>query len=252
MKYFFDTEFLEGTQSKRFLGFNYGNTKETIDLISIGIVSEDNREYYALSKDFNLKEAWNRYDLKKVNDGKNEVKVYWIRKNVLKPIFIELWEKSKDAKLTDADFHSGIFNYSHFKKLINEYGKSKKQIEFEILQFTLDPADNGFTEWLGSSDEYFEALKHIENEKLEFYSYYGAYDWVVFSWIFGKMISLPKSYPMYTKDLKQIIDEKAGLLRTSLDEIKHRADYPSHENEHNALDDAKWNLRLFYFINSLK
>ena len=55
MKYFIDTEFLEGTQRKGFMGM--GKTKPTIDLISIGIVCEDGREYYAISKDFNLKEA---------------------------------------------------------------------------------------------------------------------------------------------------------------------------------------------------
>ena len=58
MKYFLDTEFIEGNQ-KRF----FGKTKPTIDLISIGMVAEDGREYYAISKDFNLKEAWNRYDI---------------------------------------------------------------------------------------------------------------------------------------------------------------------------------------------
>ena len=65
-KYFIDLEFLEGTQKKLF-----GETKPTIDLISIGIVCEDGREYYAISKDFNLKEAWNRYDLKIANTSDN-------------------------------------------------------------------------------------------------------------------------------------------------------------------------------------
>ena len=36
MKYFLDTEFLEGSQKTWF-----GHTKPTIDLISIGIVAED-------------------------------------------------------------------------------------------------------------------------------------------------------------------------------------------------------------------
>ena len=78
MKYFIDTEFLEGTQK----GWFGRNTKPTIDLISIGIVCEDGRKYYAISKDFNLKEAWNRYNLAK--DGfrdcgmtPNYKKVYW-------------------------------------------------------------------------------------------------------------------------------------------------------------------------------
>lgn len=63
MKYFFDTEFLEDTQKRPFglrgrLGnFLLGPAKPTIDLISIGIVSQKNDEYYAVSKDFNLKEA---------------------------------------------------------------------------------------------------------------------------------------------------------------------------------------------------
>ena len=41
MKYFLDTEFLEGTQSKTFCGIKYGEIPPTIDLISIGIISED-------------------------------------------------------------------------------------------------------------------------------------------------------------------------------------------------------------------
>ena len=59
MKYFIDTEFLEGPQK----GWFGKTTKPTIDLISVGIVCEDGREYYAISKDFNLKEAWNRCDV---------------------------------------------------------------------------------------------------------------------------------------------------------------------------------------------
>ena len=149
MKYFLDTEFLEGTQKKWF-----GETKPTIDLISIGIVGEDGREYYAISKDFNLKEAWNRWQVK---DGvtipmyswdskiKKSERVYWIRENILKPIFIELrlhhtsvdWyyknphlgEKINDGRRLE-------FNYKSLKWLISKYGKSNKQIAKEIIEFT--------------------------------------------------------------------------------------------------------------------
>jgi hypothetical protein len=58
MNYYLDTEFIEG-QSIRLFGIPT-KSLPTIDLISIGIVSQDGREYYAVSKDFNLKEAWNR------------------------------------------------------------------------------------------------------------------------------------------------------------------------------------------------
>ncbi len=43
MKYFYDTEFIEDGR--------------TIDLISIGIVAEDGRKYYAISTEFNPKKA---------------------------------------------------------------------------------------------------------------------------------------------------------------------------------------------------
>jgi hypothetical protein len=36
MKYFLDTEFVEGSQDKTFMGIKYGKTKPTIDLISSG------------------------------------------------------------------------------------------------------------------------------------------------------------------------------------------------------------------------
>ena len=42
MKYFIDTEFLEGTQKEKFpLSLFRKQIKPTIDLISIGIVAED-------------------------------------------------------------------------------------------------------------------------------------------------------------------------------------------------------------------
>jgi len=47
MKYFLDTEFIEGTQKSIF------NKKPTIDLISIGIVCEDGRWTYELYKFLN-------------------------------------------------------------------------------------------------------------------------------------------------------------------------------------------------------
>ena len=66
MKYFMDFEFLEGYIPVKIFGLNIPKClikpNNTIQPISIGLVSSDNREYYAISKDFNLKEAWNRYD----------------------------------------------------------------------------------------------------------------------------------------------------------------------------------------------
>ena len=260
MKYFYDTEFLEGPQTKRFLGFPVGKTKPTIDLISIGIISEDNREYYAISKDFNLDEAWNRYELKSYwnyrtpfgDFKKPGIKVYWIRENVLMPIFFELaMREFHDIHFKDEWIHKGkevtleVFkshetwskNKKWFRKLLDKYGKSDKQIANEVIGFI-----GGIT-------------------KPELYGYYSAYDHVVFCWLFGLMKDLPGGFPMYTRDLKQTIDDwlltkgshevRSIGFENALERLKKHPDYPKQENDHHALSDAKWNKKLYHFIKQI-
>jgi len=79
-------------------------------------------------------------------------------------------------------------------------------------------------------------LTFIGDDIPEFYGYYADYDWVVFCWLFGAMIDLPKDWPMYCKDLKQMLDE------LKLESI------PQPVNEHNALSDAIWNESLHKYI----
>jgi hypothetical protein len=204
MKYFLDTEFLEGTQDKNFLGFSYGKTKPTIDLISIGIVAEDGREYYAISKEFNLKEAWNRYDLKGIeytigfghNKEIEKEKVYWIRENVLRSIWRELRAEEvveyNVAKRRNVilDYPMYCFTYKSFKRLINKYGKTNKQIAEEVKEFcTIGSVISNKGLNVRYYKEYTEAIdtwlkvETIENNnpihynnKPEFYAYYADYD----------------------------------------------------------------------------
>lgn len=294
-KYFYDCEFIEGKQKRRFLGQeipSWFDSKPTIDLISIGIVCEDNRTYYAISKDFNLEEAWNRYDIKveKVyGDMRNiypegrKYKEYWIRENVLKPIFIEL--HLKDLNISNKAVHilkeqiNKLFTYKNFKKLIKKYGKSNKQIAFEVLNFVHGYSDIG--DWIGSLDEYYNMMfKSTPKEPITLFGYYSAYDHVALCWLFGKMIDLPKGFPMYTIDLKQELDSKINLMKKykvtstlnlepidflsgkniTFEEaekmdwdkwIKENSNYPKQINNHHALNDARWNLELYKFLKSL-
>ena len=245
MKYFLDTEFIEGTQTKLF-----GKTKPTIDLISIGIVSEDGREYYAVSKEFNLKEAWNRYDLK-YTTGQGDLnnlpptKVYWIRDNVLKPIWYEL--KVREGRiLNKPDDYPRLFDksfsYKEFKRLIKKYGKTNVQIAKEVKHFV--------------ANRHIEANKEqwildYDTKDVNFYGYYSDYDWVVFCWLFGKMIDLPKGFPMYCIDLKQDYDRIQKLYDKSFtaQPLSTFKSYPIQTNEHNALSDARWTYELYLFLN---
>lgn len=285
MKYFLDTEFLEGTQTNGlpFFEFWLGPKRKlqpTIDLISIGIVAEDGREYYAISKDFNLKESWNRFDWKehkathKEDEGKIlHQKVYWIRENVLRPIFNE-WKLNTNSKILRLGLPVPLnelkFNYKNFKYCIKCIGKPNKQIAEEIKEFVLYKApigkDNRCKCNQGTKCPNGKIASQLRCTKeeltikdIQFYGYYSDYDWVVFCWLFGKMIDLPKGFPMYCIDLKQMLDEKAKVLDDrfmngdegfdwKLSAIKNKAGYPKQTNEHSAIHDARWNKKLHEFL----
>jgi len=238
MKYYIDTEFLEGKQKEKFpISLFRKETPNTIDLISIGIVCEDGRELYIISKDFNLKEAWNRE---------------WIRANVLEPIYFELLKRRGVYEKT---YHWGLsepFSYKSMKYLLKCYGKTNNQIKSEVLKFTLDPNDEFYNWHLGTSDEYFNVISKDDQIRPEFYAYYADYDWVVFCWLFGKMINLPKGFPMYCRDLKQIFDQEAYLVEDMNLDLKNHPNYPKQTNEHSAIDDARWNKKLHEFLISAK
>lgn len=233
MKYFLDTEFIEGFHKPMF-----GKRRHFIDLISMGIVAEDGREYYAIS---------NEFDEKKASD--------WVTENVLTPIM-----------LAAANYPAGGAAY------LSKYSKSNKQIAKEIVDFvrqsrTYDLSKNEEQdekerlEWCRIHN--IKELKDgIAYHHPEFYGYYADYDWVLFASLWGKMIYLPKGFPMYCRDLKQMFDDKVEYLRQkenysfSFDEgmkgLRGHPDYPTQENKHNALDDAKWNKKLYDFLQRVK
>jgi len=214
--------------------------KPTIDLISIGIVAEDGREYYAISKDFNLREAWERYQINEVDmDGVYfQQKEYWIRENVLRPIYAGLYLNNYFSGENDL----WNFDYKTMKRLINKYGKTNAEIADGIKQFV------GTKETIGNWQE----IKDKMNT--QFYAYYADYDWVAFCWLFGKMNDLPEGFPMYCIDLKQMFDEKEAKINHNAEvkwDLKKLSHYPKQTNEHNALADARWNQELYKFIQSL-
>src|SRR5678810_383989 len=148
MRFWFDTEFIENGR--------------TIDLISIGIVSEDGREYYRESVE------WDTTD---VND--------WVRANV-----------------------------------------------FPHLQW------NGVLRSI-IADE----IRAFMGEKPEIWAYYADYDWVALCQLFGTMMDLPKGWPMYCRDVKQLCD---SLGNPKLPE--------QGKGEHYALADARWNMLAWEFL----
>lgn len=157
MKYFLDTEFIESGPSR------------PIELISIGVVSEDGREFYAVSCEYNASHASD-----------------WVKENVL------------------------------------------ATLETNLTRYSIPAIGSGVIEFIG------------DDLKPEFWGYYADYDWVVFCQIFGTMMDLPKGFPMYCRDIKQLCDDKGNPQLPKQD-----------KGEHNALVDANWNKVAWEFLQTL-
>lgn len=84
--------------------------------------------------------------------------------------------------------------------------KSKEQIRDEVKTFLLDT-----------------------DTPPELWAWFAAYDHVVLSQLFGRMLDLPKGIPMYTHDLRALIDY------LPIGPLPKQA-----SGQHDALADARW------------
>lgn len=73
----------------------------------------------------------------------------------------------------------------------------------------------------------------------EFWAYYADYDWVLLCQLYGTMMDLPDTWPMYCRDIKQLCDDKGN------------PELPPQILEHNALKDARWNFECYRFLKEL-
>jgi hypothetical protein len=75
-------------------------------------------------------------------------------------------------------------------------------------------------------------LKKFAGPSPEFWAYFCSYDWVALCQLYGTMMDLPNGWPMYCRDLKQLVTEQYG--NRDLHVLVPQVD------EHNALADARW------------
>ena len=164
LRYYLDTEFYEDGR--------------TIDLISIALVCEDGREFYAVSSEA---------ELHRVSP--------WVREHVL-------------PRLPPYGDRAWI---------------TRAQIRDAVHQFTA-PAD------------------HLGNPRPEpqVWAYYADYDWVALCQLFGTMMNLPEHMPKFCMDLKQL------AVTMGNPRLPKQA-----TGEHDALEDARWNMATHAFLESL-
>jgi len=190
--YCYDTEFLED-----------GNT---IELISIGIVCEDGREYYAVNADM-PELLITQHD--------------WLRENVwphlpLLKTHVETFggqvirENLRTSRLDRSDIHV----------------KPKSLIAEEVRRFFRTPIELGGIQLI------------CDDGGPELWAYYGAYDHVALAQLWGPMVDLPAGIPMFTHDIMQELSRR-GLAGVDLATVVPRVSH-----KHHALADAQWNMQV--------
>lgn len=81
-------------------------------------------------------------------------------------------------------------------------------------------------------------LIEIAGERPEFWAYYCSYDWVALCQLFGPMIDLPKGWPMFCRDVKQLCMDKGNpKLPPQTAQVAH-----------NAMCDAIWTRDAWQFL----
>lgn len=152
---FYDTEFIEDGH--------------TIDLISIGIVTDDGREYYAVNNDRRvIQEA---------------VEHEWLSENVVPSLPLKRYD------------HAGGMSVA-----TDRYGR---MIEF-AARWDWDRTHPDFAHVKPRHQIATDLVRIVRaTTDPQLWAWYGAYDHVVLCQLFGPMVKLPKGMPMFTNDLKQ-------------------------------------------------
>jgi 3' exoribonuclease, RNase T-like len=135
--------------------------------VSIGVVDEHGREFYAVSTEFDATRA-----------------VPWVRRNVL------------DKLPSPGD----------------PAWRSRLRIRDDLHAFLRQP------------------LRERPDEQMELWAWYAAYDHVALAQLWGPMTALPREIPRFTKDLRQLWDDRG------------RPELPEMSGRHDALVDARHNL----------
>jgi hypothetical protein len=173
---------------------------ESIWPISLGMVREDGVELYCVNEEI--------YDGGPGNDGlyRKILKHRWLMENVV-PNLPLATDVDGRPRYGIREGNSGL-SYFHLDMNSNLV-VPRRMIRNAVRDLVLDTPDP------------------------ELWAWYGAYDHVCLAQLFGRMVNLPKGFPMYTRDLKQEVDRLgAPALPAKVG------------TEHNALDDARWNARL--------
>lgn len=201
--------------------FNWVLKKEkVVQPISVAIIGADGAEYYAVSKDFNLKKVWRNEEY---------------REGILKPIFEDLqFRAAKDTKFPYYKVPTK-FTCRGLKTLLTSYGKTTRQINEEVVVF------------MQIRTPHFNSPSGI-------YGYQRVYEWMAFGLLTKSLfelayISLKQeeqlTFSRIEKSFKRDPDNAGKIMMNPL----HEAGI--HSRKRGALTNAKESKQLYEFLEKL-
>lgn len=192
---------------KVFYDFEFIDNGKTIDPISLGMVAEDGRELYLINEEINL---W------KLS------KHPWLMGDVVPHLPLTVFRVSREKPLPDNSLSKQNFEYLEF---------DDNHPDFEWV-YPKSHIANGVSHFLYESQD--------ENG-LELWAWYSAYDHVCLSQLFGPMSEMPKHIPMRTNDLAQLVQAETNAGNHII--------LPNQKGTvHKAIDDARWNKQVYEYL----
>jgi hypothetical protein len=133
--------------------------------------------------------------------------------------------------------------------LVNEVGGEKEWVSRDFDEYScndfvkanvlpqLPPRSERVPRWQIAAE--LRALVLVGDDKPEFWAYFADYDWVALCQLYGPMVDLPKGFPYWCRDLKQLMDDR-GIKKEQLPK--------QNGAEHSALNDARWVRDAYIWI----
>jgi hypothetical protein len=219
MKHFYDLEFLENGV--------------TIELISIGIISDDGNEYYAINSDIQTDEDLHRRISEHDFLAKEVIKHLPLLDDHKVAQQLEKAAMSKRQPYFEPDSGRSIHRGTCLDwelNLTDRDVKPKWVIANEVRNYFLNRLDHGM------HDDEMDDVGDVE-----LWANYGAYDHVGLMQLWGPMMARPKHLPMFTHDLQHFAHD-IGVSW---------ADLPKQEAaKHDALADARHNQDVWVFLDA--
>lgn len=138
----------------------------------------------------------------------------------------------------------GAEYYAEVVETMKLWGSADPWVKENVIAHLLSNTTSEFVPELKVKEKIKKEIVEFVGDNPQFWGYFADYDWVVLCQLYGRMIDLPEGWPMFCMDLKQLAVSKGIVDSSSLPE--------QNSTEHNALNDARWNLEVYQFLERIK